>query len=875
MQKNITNISLLFSAIIFFWSCNATKKVPEGEYLLTKNTFEFIDKEQKKNLSGELNNYVKQKPNAKVLGFSIPLAVYNMSDPKLDTVFEIYYSYPESRQNRETLDSLFRSHHLDEYVGKSKWLDRLFFTKGQPPVILDTAQMGFSERNLEVHLKDKGFFDSDVTAIAKTDSTNKKAEIVYKIKLNSPSYIETYSYNIQDTLINRYVNQSAENSLLFAGDQYNYENFEKERNRIVDYLKNRGFYDFNASGEDIYFEADTTKSNKRLDVTMFIDRYIVDSTLLVHDTLQQKQYNQYTFNKIRIFPDSETAVTPDQFNPDDFPYQRNYKGYELYYREKPRYRAKYFTDGMVMEQDALYRLRSETQSKRNILKKENMTFRGFIPEKVDTTLNYYITYSPKKTYDMNLFFEGYWARYLNFAISPGVTLTARNLFRGGENLETTFKGTLGNVNNDFAAKKEGFFNAYELSLESKIRFPYLFLPFNVEKFLPKRFSSESVIRIGSSTQRNVGLDRNNYTFGLDFDISYREFQHKVSLFNIEYVRNNRKERYYDIYSRDREIFDQTANDYFLYDPTLQTDYENDLITRDQLSAVIDADQGFRTWMDTQMAENFVLFQNMLYRKASISQDALINSFIYQFTYNEENVPRISNRNPWFINARIELAGNLLGLLDKSFGFIKDTDELGEEVGTIFSIPYSQFVKVDVDARKKWNFDKTLTIATRAMFGFAQPYGNSNFIPFIRSYSAGGSNDVRGWAPLTLGPSDQPRVPNSKNQSLSFESMKILLNAEVRKRFFGNVEGAYFIDAGNIWGTSKDRPQTMFHFDKFINQFGIGTGVGLRYHIGTFAIIRLDAAFKLHDPSYPKGERWRFVDFKDNKPRLHFGINYPF
>ena len=190
---------------------------------------------------------------------------------------------------------------------------------------------------------------------------------------------------------------------------------------------------------------------------MFIDRYIVDSTLLVHDTLQQKQYNQYTFNKIRIFPDSETAVTPDQFNPDDFPYQRNYKGYELYYREKPRYRAKYFTDGMVMEQDALYRLRSETQSKRNILKKENMTFRGFIPEKVDTTLNYYITYSPKKTYDMNLFFEGYWARYLNFAISPGVTLTARNLFRGGENLETTFKGTLGNVNNDFAAKKEGFF----------------------------------------------------------------------------------------------------------------------------------------------------------------------------------------------------------------------------------------------------------------------------------------------------------------------------------------------------------------------------------------------------------------------------------
>lgn len=875
MRKITTNISLLFSACIIIWSCNTTKKVADDEFLLTKNTFIFLDKENKKNITTDLGNYVKQKPNSKILGVPFSLNMYNLSDSKFDTVFQIYYNYPESQQNQKTLDSLYRSHGLEEFVGKSKWLDRFYFSKGQEPVILDTAQMDFSEKNIEVYLKDKGFFNSNVQAIVSSDSSAKKAQIEYQIKLNEPSYIETYTHQVKDTLIEKYINQTSDRSMIFAGDQYNFDNFENERTRVVEYLKNRGFYDFNNSGEDLYFEADTTKSINRLDVTMFIDRYVKDSTIYTNDTLDQKQFNQYTYNKIRIFPDSEETVTANNFDPNDYPYKREYKGYELYYRNEPRYRPKYFTDGMVIEQDALYRLRTETQTKRNILKKDNMTFRGFIPEKVDTTLNYFITYSPKKTYDLNVFFEGYWARYLNFAVSPGVTLTARNLFGGGENLETTFKGTLGNVSNDFSANKDGFFNAYEVSLENRIRFPYLLVPYSTDKILPKRFTAESSLRLGASTQRNVGLDRNNYSFGLDMDISYREYQHKFSFFNTEYIRNNRKERYYEIFTRDREIFDETASNYFIYDNSLEDYYANGVITRDQLADAIQNNPNYISWMDESAAENYVLFQNMLYRKASISQDVLINSFIYQFTYNEENVPRASNRNPWFINARVELAGNLMGLLDKSFGFIKDTDELGEEVGTVFSIPYSQFVKVDVDVRKKWNLDNSTVIATRAMFGFAQPYGNSKFIPFIRSYSAGGSNDVRGWAPLTLGPSDQPKIPNSSSQSLSFESMKVLLNAEIRKRFFGSVEGAYFIDAGNIWGTSRDRPQTMFHFDEFVNQFGIGTGVGFRYHIGTFAILRLDAAFKLHDPSLPKGDRWQFVNFKDNKPRLHFGINYPF
>ena len=90
-----------------------------------------------------------------------------------------------------------------------------------------------------------------------------------------------------------------------------------------------------------------------------------------------------------------------------------------------------------------------------------------------------------------------------------------------------------------------------------------------------------------------------------------------------------------------------------------------------------------------------------------------------------------------------------------------------------------------------------------------------------------------------------------------------------------MEGAYFLDAGNIWGVNKNRPETLFKFKDFYKEFGIGSGLGFRYHIGTFAIVRFDLGYKIYDPSYELGDRWQFDNFNLLKPRIHFGINYPF
>ena len=892
MRKKITaNIALIYSLTLIFSGCSTTEKVPEGEYLFVKNNFEYDDtdpdiKKKKKIIDTELSEYVKQKPAAKFLGI-IPLWqwVYNWSPKELDQTFEEYYRTDDNLRNQKLLDSLLIKNNLPQYVGHNLWKERFFYNKGEAPVLLDEELSEFSAENLNRLFQDKGYFDSKVKVDYDKNDKSKKAETNYNIELGEPSYIETFNNKISDKDIKELLTEDRDQfnginlfgkrkivrtnymseSKVVTGKQYNFDNFEAERDRIVDLLKNQGYYDFNDSGEDLYFEADTLKSNKRLDVTLFIDKFVQDT--LVKDST--KQFLKYNWGNINVYTDarSNNNINYDSINSEE------YDGYTINYIGEKKYKPRYYTDAFVIRPGQTFRQRQEIQTKRNIFKRENLNLHKFDVIRRDSLLDVNVYFTPKKKYDLNLFFESYASQYMNFAISPGVTLTTRNLFGGGENLETTLKGNLGSVDKDFT-DSDKFLNAYEIALETRLKLPYLLAPKFIENWIPRRFVSESYFRMNASTQRNVGLDRVSYGFGLDMDITSGEFQHKLSIFNTEFVNNSKKDRYYTIFQADNDRKNIVIDDYFEYNNTYQNDYNNGLITDDEMTEIIQEDMGYRNSLTGESAKNYVAFEDMLYRKASISQNVLINSFIYQFTYNQENAFR-TVPNPWYGSARIELAGNLLNALDKAFGFNKGYDELGNETGMVFGIPYSQFIKFDLEVRKKWKLGLNSEVATRGAFGIIKPYGNTDFTPFVRSYSAGGSNDVRGWWPLTLGPADRPAMTDVDRESLAFESMKLLFNAEYRYRMTDMFEVAYFLDAGNIWSVTNDRAEYKFKFDEFYKQFGIGTGVGLRMHIGNFAIVRFDLGYKLYNPAYQEGDRWQFDNFNILKPRLHFGINYPF
>ena len=892
MRKKITaNIALIYSLTLIFSGCSTTEKVPDGEFLFVKNKFEYDDqdpdsKKKQKDIDEDLSSYVKQKPAGKFLGI-IPLWqwVYNWYPEKFKQTFDEYENFDQSNKNQKGLDSLLVKNGLEEYVGQRLIKERFFHKRGEAPVLLDEGLSEFSAENLNRFFRDKGYFDSNVKVSYDKDSIAKKAKTNYAIKLGEPSYIETFSNKIQDKDIEDFLTQDREQfsginllgkrktlttnymkeSKISEGDQYNFDNFEAERDRIVDLLKNRGYYDFNDSGEDLYFEADTLKSNKRLDVTLFIDKFVKDT--IVKDST--KQFVRYNWGNINIFSDARSS---NDINFDSIE-KVEHKVYNVYYSKDKKYKPRYYTDAFVIRPGQTFRQRQEIQTKRNIFKRENINLHKFDIIRRDSLLDVNVYFTPKKKYDLNLFFESYASQYMNFAVSPGVTLTTRNIFGGGENLETTLKGNLGSVDKDFT-DSDKFLNAYEIAFETKLKFPYLLAPKFVNEWVPRRFVAESAIRLNASTQKNVGLDRISTGFGLDIDLTSGEFQHKISIFNTEFVNNSKQDRYYTIFQADNNRKDLIVENYFQFDNTLANDYYGGYISDDEITDIIQNDVVYRNSLTGQSARDYIAFEDMLYRKASISQNILINSLIYQFTYNQENAFR-SVANPWYGSVRLELAGNLLGLLDKAFGFQQGENELNNKTGLVFGIPYSQFVKFDFEVRRKWKVGQKSQVAARGMFGIIKPYGNTEFTPFVRSYSAGGANDVRGWWPLTLGPADRPRIEGVERESLAFESMKLLFNAEYRYRMTDMFEVAYFLDAGNIWSVSKDREEYLFKFNQFYKQFGIGTGVGLRMHIGNFAIVRFDLGYKLYNPAFEEGNRWQFDNINILKPRLHFGINYPF
>ena len=162
------------------------------------------------------------------------------------------------------------------------------------------------------------------------------------------------------------------------------------------------------------------------------------------------------------------------------------------------------------------------------------------------------------------------------------------------------------------------------------------------------------------------------------------------------------------------------------------------------------------------------------------------------------------------------------------------------------------------------------MAVRSFFGIDIPYGNSNYIPFSRSYFAGGSNDNRAWEPYRLGPGVTGAV-NDYNEA----NMKISLSAEFRFKIAGSVKGAFFADAGNIWNVLDNitDPRATFDGIEDLKELALGTGFGLRYDLDFF-IVRFDLGFKTYNPANEKGKQW-FYDYDFAHSVFNFGINYPF
>lgn len=758
----------------------------------------------------------------------------------------------------------------DKYERMSKWLsakqvDRLgksfwyhgihdFLKKtGEAPTIIDKTKADKSALRLKYYYFNNGYFN--VTTDYKIDTTStKKAKIKYTVTTGQPYTLDTLSTTISTPVLDSLYELNKSNTFLKSGNQYKTEDFENEKNRITTNFRNNGVYYFQPNY--VTFDVDTIKKVNQANINLVIKNY----TYQERDSSRTEPFKMYKISDVNIYTDYSPSDKVLKISD-----STTYNNFNLYSKEKLRYRPKAITDAIFITKGTLFADYKTVLTTRylNNLKIFNYPSIQYEVDPRDSTAQSLIAkvyLTPRKKYSFGATFDVTHSNIQDFGIGMSASETIRNVFNGAETLELAARGNIGS-SQDLANPNNTFFNVSEYGLDLKLNFPRIFMPFNTEKIIPKSMIPSTLITTGIAKQRNIGLDKENVTGIFSYNWTpKRNNTARFDLFNAQFVRNLNPQNYFNVYTSSYDALNNIAEDY-----NTNPDYvENgDLIIESGTSGFTSDVLSGNTAL-TPDDEEYQTVEGIEERRIRLTE----NDFILatSFTFTKTTKKDLSDNNFYLFRTKIESAGSLLSLISNTANLPKNENGHYE----IFNLEYSEYIKTEFDYIKHWDLSKEKVLAVRSFFGIAIPFGNADYIPFSRSYYAGGSNDNRAWAPYGLGPGSSGAI-NDFNEA----NMKIALSGEFRFKVFGSLKGALFADAGNIWNVLDNVTLEKATFDglKDLKEIALGTGFGLRYDL-SFFVIRFDLGFKTYNPANENGKRW-FNEYNFANSVLNFGINYPF
>lgn len=851
MKKNSTKVVAFLLIAIFISACNAVKRVPEGKFLLTKNQILVNNKAIKDEAAF---NQMYQTPNGTIAGFRLRLALYNAANLNPDSTYQAKFSNKPGKYERKAkwlsakqVDRLGESFY---YKGIHQFLKKV----GEPPVVIDTIKTQKTVNRLNNYYFNNGYFKAKTTYSIDT-LKNKKAKVRYQIALSDPFILDTITKSITSPALDSLYNVSKESSFIQSGKQYKTNDFEEEKNRITTFFRNNGAYHFQPN--NVTFDIDTIGKKNKANVNMIIKNYSYQK----EDSTYTVPFKLFKISDVKIYTDFSAKNPPETVTD-----SAEYKGFHLYSHGKLKYKPSAITDAVFLTKGTYFGDYKTVLTNRSL---NNLKIFGYPSiqyelDKKDSTAQSLIAkiyLSPRKKFSFGTTLDFTHSNIQDFGIGGSITQTIRNVFNRAETLEIGFRGNIGS-SKDFANPDDAFFNVTEYGINLKLNFPRIFLPFNTDKIIPKRMIPYTQISSGFNKQRNIGLDKENFTGLITYNWNpIRNNSVRVDLLNIQFVRNLNPDNYFNVYGSSYNALNKIAKN-FNNNPSYvdgqnnlrinfgTTGFTNDVLTLQ--TSILPADKEFKEVLSIEE------------RRQRLTENDFILGTSYTFTQTTKK--DLQDNEFYQFKTKIESAGTLLSLLAKASNLEKNASNQYE----IFNLPYSEYLKLELDYIKHWDLAKENIIAFRSFFGIAIPFGNANYIPFSRSYFSGGTNDNRAWQPYSLG-------PGSTGSILDFNeaNMKIALSAEYRFKIVGSVKGALFADAGNIWNVldATDIESATFTSLKDLKEIALGTGFGLRYDL-SFFVVRFDLGFKTYNPAYAIGSRW-FKDLNFTKSVLNFGINYPF
>lgn len=847
MKNSLTKISLFILIGVIIFGCNTTKRVPNGKSLLTKNDI-YVD--GKKDKTEDVFNQLYQKQNTSILGYRLRLNIYNLAKQKTDSIYRAKFKNNPKKYNRKVK---WLSKKQVKRLGESFWYSGVhnFLRKtGEAPVILDTLSTKKSLKRLKSYYFNRGYFD--VVTKNKIDSiARKKVKLRYDIITGKPYSIDSINTHIASKPLDSIYQLKKRNSLVKSGKKFETSNFDDEKARITADFRNNGAYRFQQNY--VTFDIDTIGDKHLANVDLIIENEVVRK----EDSINTVPFELYKISKVNIYTD-HSPTNPNAAIKDS----TTYKDFTLYSVKKLKYRPKSLTDGIFVTKGNYFSDNKTTLTSKYLsnLKVFNYPLIQYLEDKNQkNTLIANIYLTPRKKYTFGFSTDFTHSNIQDFGISGNTFLGIRNVLGGAETFEIGFRGNIG-ASKDLANPNNNFFNISEIGADAKLNFPRLFLPFKTDKIIPKTMIPYSTISVGYSKQTNIGLDKQNFTSSIVYNWTPRKnTTFRFDLFNIQFVKNINPGNYFNVYRSSYKVLNQFAIDYGAslaffegnnYDNGLTIDGVNNFLTA--------ADNGTYTLS----ANDAKSINSIAEQRSRLTEDNLV--FATSVSFTKTSKTDLLDNTFYALRAKVESAGNLLSL----FSGNSQLSQNGSR--TAFGVAYSQYIKTEFEFIKHWDLSRKKVLATKAFMGIAIPYGNSNSVPFSRSYYAGGSNDIRAWQSYGLGPGKTGSI-NDFNEA----NMKLLFSTEFRFNIFQQLYGAFFVDAGNIWNIEDivTDPDATFTGLKSLENIAVGSGFGFRYDFNFF-VIRLDLGFKTYNPANPENEKW-LKEMRFNKSVINIGINYPF
>lgn len=735
----------------------------------------------------------------------------------------------------------FKTNEPGDTSGFKRWQRRVL---SEVPAIFDEGLCNKTADAITSYLNNKGYFNCET--IYEETLRKKKARVTYYVFPKKRTYIDTIIFRSSDKVIDSILQAIKGESLLKKGEPLDSRLYDLEKERIALYMRNQGYANF-FSNYVAQLTADTS-----------LKPYQALVNLEVLPPREDSIHQVFKVGKIVVYPNYSPEQEAGDFVGVDTSVQglifRDERGKTLYFKESVLLLAVKTKSGDPFRQTDIEATQQELSAS-GVFK--FVRIKQVLSPTAPNELDILIFLTPNLRLELGADFE---VNFTNRSINTGTfnliglslrpSIRNRNIFNGAETLITSIRA--GVEVNPNLSKGVRFWNTIDLGFQSDLYFPrfkdylglwrfFYKLPFNKAK---KQEGTDLYTALTQNAKTKISAGY-NYTRFLDF--------YSWNIFNLGYgfEYNRGKQRSY--------VLNHLVADYFK--PSLDSNFTKNI--------------------------------GSAFLRKSLESRFIISLLFREFNYNFTGKPD-SRGNAIHTSFNFETAGSELYAINRLFNGISEK----KDTFRIDSVDFAQYNRVEMSLRYYRQFTPKSSFAARFGFGIVRPFGASEVVPYLKQFGIGGPNSIRAWPARGLGPGgfiDSLSIQRGNGNNLNlFRTGDLWLEGNLEYRFnvYSRLNGAIFLDAGNVW-TFDDDPQTpgapfffsdpnrpsemqgRGQYDPFYKQIAIGSGFGMRLDL-TYFILRIDLGMKIRYPY-----RWDGVHFWNPPNRwfqrmnLNLGLGMPF